>query len=127
MQKIWEVKEQNLELQKQLARSLKTSRIVSQLLINRGVASHQEAYKFLECDLNGLYDPFLLKDMKRAVERIKKAVSGQEKIMIYGDYDADGVTSTAIMFKALAKMGACLTCYIPDRLKDGYGLNKHVI
>ncbi|MEA3328542.1 MAG: single-stranded-DNA-specific exonuclease RecJ [Candidatus Omnitrophota bacterium] len=127
MQKIWEVKEQNIELQEQLSRALKAPRIISQLLINRGVGSCKEAQGFLEGGFADLHDPFLLKDIKQAVRRIKKAVSGQEQVMICGDYDVDGVTSVAIMVKVLTKLGLRPKHYIPDRLKEGYGLNKPVI
>jgi single-stranded-DNA-specific exonuclease len=127
MQKIWEIKKQDLELREELARLLKISPIIGQLLINRGVDCSERAYDFLECNLDNLHSPFLLKDMKLAVGRIKKAISNHEKIMIYGDYDVDGITSVAIMIKALNKMGAQPSYYIPHRLKEGYGLNKNAI
>ena len=127
MQKIWEVKEQNLELQEKFSRALNVPRIISQLLINRGTSSCKEAQGFLDGDFANLHDPFLLKDMDKAVKRIKKAVSGREQIMVCGDYDVDGVTSVAIMVKVLTKLGVRPKYYIPDRLKEGYGLNKAVI
>ena len=128
MQKIWRIKEPDLELQKKLASELKISPIISQVLINRGLRSPEEIHRFLNSSLADLHNPFLLKDIKIAVRRIKSAISRQEKIMVYGDYDVDGITSVAVMLKALTKLGAAQPLYhIPNKLKEGYGLNKPAI
>lgn len=99
--------------------------IILQLLWNRGLRNQKEIDEFLLPDYSqDLHDPFLFKAMNGAVERIKKAIDNGEKITIYGDYDADGVCATAILYLTLEKMGANLSYYLPDREKEGYGLNK---
>ena len=128
MTKNWKIKEPDLELQKRLTSELKISPIISQLLINRGLRSPQEIDYFLNTNLTALHDPFLLKDMESAIRRIKNAISRQERIMIYGDYDVDGITSVAVMLKVLTKLGAFHPLYhIPNKLKEGYSLNKAAI
>jgi len=105
------------------------STITLQLLYNRGLCTEEEIEKFLNPDYeNDLYDPFLMKDMEQAVRRIKKAINQKEKIVIYGDYDVDGVTAVAILYKTLKALKApYIDYYIPDRNKEGYGLNKEAI
>lgn len=128
MQKIWNVKAQNPLAQKELANSLNISPILSQLLINRGLSAPKEAYEFLRCDLESLADPYLLKDMDVACARIGKAISRNEKIAIYADYDVDGLTGCAILMKAVTDLGARDPIYyIPNRLQEGYGLNSQAI
>ncbi len=128
MTKNWKIKEPDLELQKRLTSELKISPIISQLLINRGLRSPQEIEDFLNTNLTALHNPFLLKDMEPAIRRIKNAISTQERIMIYGDYDVDGVTSVAVMLKVFTKLGALQVLYhIPNKLKEGYSLNKAAI
>lgn len=124
MQKIWKIKEPDPRLQQELSRSLSTSTALAQLLINRGARDVKQAREFLSCDLARLDNPFLLKGMEKAVRRIKKAIAGREKIMVWGDYDIDGITSTALMISELKKMRAYASHYIPNRLEEGYGLNK---
>lgn len=98
--------------------------IIDQLLINRGLDTKEKIQHFFEPDfVRDLHDPFLFKDMSKAAERILKAVESQEKIFIYGDYDADGVCSTAVMSEYLKAIGANFEVYIPFREKEGYGLN----
>lgn len=125
MEKRWNIKQPNLCLQKKISQALDVSCVLAQLLINRGVKSVGEAEDFLDCDLNSLHDPFLLKGMKKAVQRIKKAIALREKIMIWGDYDIDGITSVALLLSVLKQMGAQLLHYLPNRLQEGYGLNKN--
>lgn len=124
MEKRWHIKQPNLCLQKKISQALGLSGVLAQLLINRGVKSVKEARDFLDCDLNSLYDPFLLKGMKKAVERIKKAKALRERIMVWGDYDIDGITSVALLLSVLNQMGAEVLHYLPNRLLEGYGLNK---
>ena len=124
MEKIWKIKQPNLRLQKEISQALDISRISAQVLINRGITNAEEAESFLNCDLANLHDPFLLKGMKKAVQRIKKAIARQEKIMIWGDYDIDGITSCALLISVLKEMGARVSHYLPNRLEEGYGLNK---
>lgn len=101
--------------------------ILATLLWRRGIQTVQEAQRFLYPDTNGFYDPFLMKDMDRAVSRIRQAIAGQERVMIYGDYDADGATSTSLLFLALKTLDANVEYYIPDRFSEGYGLNTPAI
>lgn len=100
--------------------------IVIQLLYNRDLKDKNAIVNFLNPDYKtGLYDPFLIQDMKKAIDRIFKAIQKKEKIVIYGDYDADGITSTALLYKTLKFLGAeNLKTYIPHRQKEGYGLHK---
>lgn len=96
------------------------------LLVSRGL-SLREAKAFVRPEREPLCDPFLLPDMDRAVSRIQKAVDDFEKIAVFGDYDADGVTSTAILYRYLESRGADVSCHIPDRLTEGYGLTKSAV
>lgn len=105
-----------------LARELQLSEVVAKLLVNRGITELATAHQFLYPSIKDLHDPFLMQDMRAAVRRILQAVEQKEKILIYGDYDVDGTTSTVILKKALTMIGADVTYYIPERLKDGYGL-----
>ncbi|MFH0780214.1 MAG: single-stranded-DNA-specific exonuclease RecJ [Parcubacteria group bacterium] len=97
--------------------------IAAQLLYNRGLKNESDALKFFNPDYNQLHDPFLFKDMAKAVERILSAIENKEKIIVHGDYDADGVTSAAVLFKILKALGADVEVFIPHREWDGYGLN----
>ncbi|MAF14177.1 MAG: single-stranded-DNA-specific exonuclease RecJ [Parcubacteria group bacterium] len=101
---------------------------VLQLLHNRGISSEADIDKFLNSDyLTDLHDPFLFRDGKKAVERILKAIEGKENIVVYGDYDADGVTSTAVMVETLEALGSKAKVYIPFRETEGYGLNMEAV
>src|SRR5690606_31521085 len=82
--------------------------------------------KFMALDPSGIHNPYLMKDMDIAVERIRQAIESQEKIMVYGDYDADGVTSTTVMMTVLEDLGADAIFKIPNRFKHGYGPNKEL-
>jgi len=123
MPRIWKIKDSNPAIQESIAASLNISGLTAQLLLNRGVKSEKEARDFLDCSLSSSADPFLLKDMDKAVGRIRKAISGGEKILIYGDYDVDGITAVAILYSALKNLGASAEFYIPNRVEEGYGLN----
>jgi len=105
------------------------SPLMLQLLYNRGLTTEEALDEFFNPDYKDhVHDPLLLKGMEKAIERIKKALENNEKILVYGDYDADGVTSTAIIIKTLKFLGAKSTeVYIPDRAKEGYGLKKEAI
>ncbi|OGW94367.1 MAG: single-stranded-DNA-specific exonuclease RecJ [Omnitrophica bacterium RIFCSPLOWO2_01_FULL_45_24] len=127
MRKIWRIKDPNLAVQKNFYSELKISKITAQLLSNRGIDNAKEAAEFLACSLSSCHDPFLLKDMEKAAARIKKAIRGKENILIYGDYDVDGMTSAALLYTALKHLGAIVETYIPNRLEEGYGLNVAAI
>lgn len=95
-----------------------------QILLGRGYEGPQEMKEFLFPSLDALHDPFLLRDMDRATDRIIKAIKGKEPILIYGDYDVDGITSIAVLVKNFIRLGADVYYYIPNRIKEGYGLSE---
>lgn len=101
-------------------------KIVLQILMERGYDSLEAINNFLDPDARGLYDPNFMHDMELGVDRIQQAIMNGEKIVIYGDYDVDGITSTALMYETLEELGAEVEYYIPDRFKDGYGPNMEV-
>ena len=101
--------------------SLKT--LMQVLYRERNVTNNIEAKQFLFPALTSVYDPFMLHDMQKAVDRIKLAIKNQEQITVYGDYDADGITSTSLITEVLFSMGAKVNYYVPDRFRDGYGPN----
>ncbi len=125
--KVWKVHEKNSRLQQILSSELGISSVVAQILINRGIQTPGAANMFLFGDISLCPDPYIMKDMARAVERVKKAVQEQEKILIYGDYDVDGVTSTALLADVFEKLGANFEAFIPNRLEEGYGLDKNAV
>ncbi|MGB8951037.1 MAG: single-stranded-DNA-specific exonuclease RecJ [Candidatus Aminicenantales bacterium] len=100
---------------------------IANILVNRKIQTAEAAHQFLFGTLEGLHDPYLMKGMKEAVERILKAVSQKEKILIFGDYDVDGVLSVVMLVKALESLGADADYFIPERLKEGYGLKEEHI
>lgn len=119
----WNVRETSQQKVQQLVNELNIPPLVAVLLINRGIDDTSSARAFL-FDGEEFHDPFLLKDMDIVVERIKKAITLNEPILIYGDYDADGVTSTAVLMIALKQLGANVQYYIPNRFSEGYGPNE---
>ncbi|MEM7008988.1 MAG: single-stranded-DNA-specific exonuclease RecJ [Thermodesulfobacteriota bacterium] len=123
MKENWIIEKEKSKLRDKLSKSLNVSPITSQILINRGIQNETEANLFLNCTLFDLPSPYLMKGMEKAVERTKKGISDGEKIAIYGDYDVDGVTSTALLYNFLKSIGTDVTYYNPDRLKEGYGIN----
>lgn len=108
----------------QLAKTLGIEPIVAKLLWQRGIYTEAAAKQFLYSHASMFHDPFQLNDMERVVHRIEEAVFGEEKVLIFGDYDADGVTSTSILYMALKEMGAQVDYYIPNRFTEGYGPNE---
>ncbi|WP_299152773.1 single-stranded-DNA-specific exonuclease RecJ [uncultured Christiangramia sp.] len=106
-----------------LAEKLGTGLAVSKLLVQRGITTFEEAKKFFRPQLGGLHDPFLMKDMDKAVVRIEQAMEAGENIMVYGDYDVDGTTSVALMSSFLKFRYPNVTTYIPDRYAEGYGVS----
>lgn len=108
---------------KEIAETFGVSDLVAKILVNRGYDTIESANAFLRPGMDALYDPFLLHDMDVAIERIMTAIDNGEKIVVYGDYDVDGITSTAIMTWALELMGADVSYYVPNRFNDGYGPN----
>ena len=110
-----------------LAAALRIAPIVARLLCQRGLTNPEEAQRFLNPSLDHLHDPLLLADMRVAVDRIMAAIERRERIAIHGDYDVDGITSTVILRRALELLGADVAHFIPERLKDGYGLQPAAI
>ncbi len=110
-----------------IVENLGISRLQSILLINRGIITPEAAYKYLHPKIEDLHNPFLMKDMEKVVKRIFKAIENGEKILIYGDFDVDGITSVSVLQSALEELGAKCKYFIPQRLSDGYGLKEDVI
>ncbi|MEN6317323.1 MAG: single-stranded-DNA-specific exonuclease RecJ, partial [Syntrophaceae bacterium] len=115
------------DIQDMLVKELRLHRIVSCILTNRQILTTNDANKYLQPSLNNLHNPFLMKDMQKAVQRLIKAIYHKEKIVVYGDYDADGVTSVVVLLKFLLEIGHNASYYIPDRITEGYGLNNPAI
>lgn len=124
---IWTVGSYDIEKVNNLVNSLSLKEFLSKVLVSKGFDTPEKANEYLSSNINDLADPFLLKDMDKAVDRIKKAVAEKEKIMIYGDYDVDGITSVAALWRYLSFKGADVGYYIPERVNEGYGLNKQAI
>ncbi len=127
MTKHWRIKTPNPQQQVEFSNALNIHPIVAQLLINRRVNSIAEAESFLEGSLAQLHDPFLLKDMEKAVTRIRQAQAKEELVLIFGDYDVDGVTSSVLLRGVLTRLGIPVINYIPHRMEEGYGLNQGIV
>ncbi|MBR5594672.1 MAG: single-stranded-DNA-specific exonuclease RecJ [Alistipes sp.] len=125
IEKRWVVKPQgDSAMVEALATELGMSKVLTNLLVQRGIDTKEKAQRFFSPALRDLHDPFLMKDMDKAVERIERAVKAGEKVMIYGDYDVDGTTAVALVYKFLSQIGhKNLSFYIPDRYVDGYGIS----
>ena len=124
----WVIKENNdNESVKTLSNELNISPILSSMLVNRDVKTFDEAKTFFRPNFEMLHDPFLMKDMSLAVERIQKAIKKNESIMIFGDYDVDGTSSVALLSLYLESLGLIVTKYLPDRKKEGYGISIKAI
>jgi single-stranded-DNA-specific exonuclease len=108
----------------ELAEILGIPTVIAKILVHRGIRSKEEARRFFKPDWNDLVDPFLMKDMDIAVERIVRALGSGERILIYGDYDVDGITSVSLLYLFLSRHGGNVGFYIPDRLREGYGLSS---
>ncbi len=127
MKRRWEIFPQNPALQETFSRKLEISPITAQVLANRGINQIDQAHQFLHPSLSHLHSPFLMKDMDKAVDRIVQAFLRREQVLIYGDYDADGITSTAILLLFLQSLQIPHRYYIPHRIKEGYGLHPNTI
>ncbi|WP_017755924.1 single-stranded-DNA-specific exonuclease RecJ [Calidifontibacillus oryziterrae] len=120
----WVIKECTEDKVQALTKELGISVLVARLLVIRGIDTIDQARCFLNKSEAGFYDPFLLDSMDNVVDRIEKAIENDEKILVFGDYDADGVTSTTVMLRALEEKGANVDFYIPNRFTEGYGPNE---
>ncbi len=116
--------QQDIFQQGLLMREMSISSITAQILINRSIRTPEDAQFFLQPSLIKLHEPMLMKGMEKAVRRIRQAISQKEKILVYGDYDVDGISATALLMLTLKKLKADVDCHIPSRLDEGYGLNK---
>jgi single-stranded-DNA-specific exonuclease len=124
MEKRWVVKDKgDIAVVKQLAKTLDVSESLANLMVQRNITSSDEADAFFNPSLDFLHDPFLMKDMNIAVDRISAAVKKNEKILVYGDYDVDGTTAVALMYSFLKDQYSNVEYYIPDRYKEGYGVS----
>lgn len=122
--KIWELRQQSYDHTVGLiCKNFNVSEITAKVIINRGLKDTDAIKRFLNPSINDFYDPFLMKDMGKAVERIIKAVNAGEKIVIYGDYDVDGITSSSIILNYLKAFTQNVDFYIPDRIEEGYGVS----
>ena len=127
MVKKWRLKVPQPLIQAELGRILGVPAIVAKLLVNRGITTPDQAAVFLKPLLTSVHDPFLLKDMDKAVARLSLARERGETVLVYGDYDVDGVTSTAVVYRLLKKQGIKAMSYIPHRMDEGYGLNFEIV
>ncbi|MGE0090780.1 MAG: single-stranded-DNA-specific exonuclease RecJ [Bacteroidales bacterium] len=128
MEKRWVLKQYGRkEDVENLAKELNIEPVLTNLLVQRGVKTFEDARKFFRPELSDLYDPFLMKDMDLAVDRIEKAVKNNENILIYGDYDVDGTTSVALVYSFLKKFYSNIDFYLPDRYSEGYGISMQGI
>ncbi len=127
-EKRWILREDyDLETVEKLAASLGVDKIIATLLVERGVTTFEEARRFFRPGLDQVHDPFLMKGMKEAVERINTAIARQERIMVYGDYDVDGTSAVALVYSYLKELDRNIDFYVPDREKEGYGISTQGI
>lgn len=127
MNKKWEYYEEKQELIENISKKFNISNLLAKILINRNIVDDDQIKVFLNPTRNDFYDPFLMPDMEKAVNRILKAIKNHEKVMIYGDYDVDGITSITVLKQFLKERGLETGHYIPNRLEEGYGLNKNAV
>ena len=127
MGKRWRIRPHDVGLIAQMERSTGVPPVVAQLLVCRGILNPDDVRVFLDPKLNGLRDPDLLPGIPDAAVRIHEAIQQNRRIVIYGDYDADGMTATAILYNCLTMLNADVGYYVPNRLDDGYGLNNEAL
>ena len=123
MSYLWNLKRPNKEKVDFLSAELSISKILSELLVRRDVINKDDASLFFNPSLDKLPSPFLMKGMEATTNRLIKAIESGEKIVIYGDFDCDGITSTTILYNFLSSIEASVSFYIPERIKEGYGMN----
>src|SRR6266478_3627316 len=110
-----------------LSAALPTGALAAKVMVHRGLRDLDAARRFLNPSLDDLHDPLLLRGMPQALARLRDAVSGKEKILIYGDYDVDGTASVVLLTKAIELAGGAAGYHVPHRLKDGYGMRSEVV
>jgi single-stranded-DNA-specific exonuclease len=119
----WCLREDNREAEEFLSKELRIDRIVSKVLIHRQIGALDDIRRYLNPSLQDLHNPFLMRDMQKAVDRLIRALHHNEKIVVYGDYDADGITSVVVLLRFIKEIHRNVSFYIPDRVSEGYGLN----
>ncbi len=127
MNKKWQIYETDENKIKEMEEKYQINKLLATILVNRNITQKEQIRLFLEPTRNDFHDPFLIKDMEKAVKRIIEAIEKQEKVTIYGDYDVDGITSITVLKSFLQDRGLEVSTYIPNRLNEGYGLNKEAI
>lgn len=121
----WQISEPaDAEKVERLSTEVGIDKVLADLLVKRGVETFEQARAFFRPDLSKLHDPFLMKDMDKAVERLHSAIENREKILVYGDYDVDGTTAVALLYKFLSRFSSKVDFYIPDRYDEGYGVSS---
>lgn len=127
MNKKWKIYETDENKIKEIQEKYQINKLLATILVNRNITKEEEIRLFLEPTRNDFHDPFLITDMEKAVQRMLQAIEKQEKVTIYGDYDVDGITSITVLKSFLQDRGLEVENYIPNRLEEGYGLNKEAI
>ncbi len=128
MQKRWAIAScRNRAASRKLIDELGIGSVLAELLVNRGVASYEDARRFFRPELTALHDPFLMRDMDKAIARIEQAIGNKEKVLIYGDYDVDGTTAVAVVYSFFRQFHSRLGFYLPDRYAEGYGISTQGI
>ena len=126
----WEILPADPAARDKLARELEIPPVLAQLLVNRGIRESESAFRFLNPSLSDLRQPLTpepMPDLDRAVERVIRAIAGREKITIFGDYDADGISATVILYLFLSRLGVTVDWELPNRIREGYGLNPEAV
>lgn len=127
MNKKWQIYENDENKIEELKNKYNFNQLLATILVNRNITDPEEIRLFLEPTRNDFHDPFLITDMEKAVTRIIKAIEKKENVTIFGDYDVDGITSITVLKSFLQERGLEVSTYIPNRLNEGYGLNKQAI
>ena len=123
----WELKKYDIKYLMKKSSEFSKSKLITRLLLNRGIDTRKKVEKFLNTSENDLLDPFLFENMEKVVERIKVAKLKKEKIVIYGDYDVDGISGVAYLVIMLRKLGLNIDYYIPNRVHEGFGINRSTL
>ena len=127
MNRKWEFYNQDENLVQKIAKEHNISELLSAILVNRNITDKKDIDVFLNPTRKDFHNPYLMPDMEQAVDRILMAIDKKEKVIIYGDYDVDGITSITVIKKFLKERGLDVGYYIPNRLDEGYGLNKEAV
>ncbi len=123
----WQLREGDDKTQTLLIKELGISPIISRILMSRNIVDLEDARRFLSPSLSDLHNPFLMQDMQKAVDRLSRAIYRQESVVIYGDYDADGITSVVVLLHFIRQIHKNVSYYIPDRITEGYGLHREAV